>query len=260
MLPEVYLAMAAYFASFLSTIFLIGLLILGLRIRLLALYPMFYCYLATVATCQLVRIAIISYYKSYYLPVYWYTQFACVALGFGILWEIYGVVFRQFPGTARMARFLVSFALAVVLVNTLVQIAITQAVGLSSVINLERDMRLVQAILLALGIVLVMHYEIPLGKNAAGILYGYGTFVIANIILLSLRNQLGPPFYTWWDSGQALSYRITLAVWFFTLHSYCPAPVVAASPAMAEDYYQLARNTRRSLTKLRSSLGKALQP
>jgi hypothetical protein len=260
MLPEEYLAMAAYFTPFLSTILLLGLLILGLRSRLLAAYPLFYSYLATVAFCQLIRIAIINHYKSYYLPVYWYTQFACVALGFGILWEIYGVVFRHFPGTARMARFLVSFALAVVLVNTLIQITITQAAGLSSVINLEKDMRLVQAVLLALGIVLVMHYEIPLGKNAAGILYGYGAFVITSILLLSLREHLGSAFYAWWVSGQALSYRVTLAVWFFTLHSYYPAPAVAASPAMADDYYRLARNTRRSLSKLRSSLGKAFQP
>ncbi|HUR46505.1 MAG TPA: hypothetical protein VMZ27_11565 [Candidatus Saccharimonadales bacterium] len=252
--------MAAYFTPFLSTILLLGLLILGLRSRLLALYPMFYFYLATVALCQLIRIAIINYYKSYYLPVYWYTQFVCVALGFGILWEIYGAVFRHFPGTARMARFLVSFALATVLLNTLIQIATAQSAGLSSVISLEKNMRLVQAGLLALGIALVIHYEIPIGKNAGGILYGYGAFVITSVLLLSLREHFGPSFYTWWDAGQVLSYRTILAVWLYTLHSYCPAPKVVASPAMAEDYYWLGKTTQTSLAKLKRSLGKALQP
>jgi hypothetical protein len=252
--------MAANLTPFISTGLLFILLMIGFRRKLLTIYPMFYSYLGAVVLSDVIRFGVRNYYGHYYLPIYWYTQFFSVAFGFGILWEMYGVIFRDFPGTARMAKFLVSMALGMVLLNTLIQIAAAQSAGLSSVVNVEKNMRLVQAVLLALGIALVMYYEIPLGMNASGILYGYGALVIAGILLLSLREHLGPSFYPWWVSGQTLSSRASLAVWLFTLHSYRPAPAIAASPAMIEDYYRLVRNTERSLAKIRSSLAKAIQP
>ena len=120
-------------------------------------------------------------------------------------------------------------------------------------------MRLVQAVLLALSVALVLYYEIPLGRNTAGILFGYAGFVIASILILSFREGLGVQFHQIMNYGQAFSYRATLAVWLYSLWNYYPAPIIPTELARAHDFELMALDTQRSMAQIRRSLGRVIQ-
>ena len=243
-----------------STVLVMGLMIVGMTRGLMRKYPCFYSYLGCVLAADLLRFWSRTFAKDLYLPVYWYSQFICVAVGYGIMWEVYGHIFKSYPGTARMARFLVTFALAIVVLNTLIQSLAIDSEGLRSVIDLERNLRVVQAILLTLSIGLVLYYEIPLGRNVAGLLFGYGCFVVAGVLLLTLREKAGRTFHPFWNYGQLISYLVTLAIWVYTLRSYDPVPLPAKGFSVEEDYNLIANQTEQSLARIKNSIARAAQP
>ena len=252
--------MAGLELSLLSMVLVMALLAGGFFRRLVRHYPLFYIYLACVLITDVLLMWSWTSAKAYYLSVYWYSQLACVALGFGIIWEVYGQIFKNFPGTARMARFLVTFALAAVFINAIIESILGHPSTMIRVSDIEKNMRIVQAILLTLSMGLMSYYEIPLGRNVAGILFGYGCFVSSGIMLLTAREQLGLTFYPIWAHGQTVAYLLMLSSWLYAMRTYHPVPITEPDPTGGLEYPFVPRNTRKSMARIKSSLGKALQP
>src|SRR5262245_38255909 len=119
--------MAAQLVPLVSTVLLTVLLAIGLVRRIASFYPMFYSYVSCVVALDAVRLASLTFSSQQeYVAVYWCSQFLSVAFGFGVIWEVYGLIFKDFPGTERMAKFLVSLALGFVLLNALIQVIFVQ--------------------------------------------------------------------------------------------------------------------------------------
>jgi len=187
-------------------------------------------------------------YPESYLQFYWYTQFISAALGYGLLWEIYRHSLRDYAGTLRLARFVVSTFFIVVLLIALENAFDGDASGLvSHVARFERNLRAVQAVLLTLLLTLLSYYGLPLGRNLAGLTLGYGFYIAASVVALSLPSQFGPSFVTWWKYSEQLSYMITLGIWIRALWVSVPAPVLTVPMGIEKDYQTLVRGTYRSV-------------
>lgn len=249
-------------AIWLGTLVLEAVLLLqALRRGLFRQYTLFYAYLACVLLVSLFLLVIYLAEPNYYAPLYWSGEFVGVVMGCGVVWEIYRQALGRFPGAARMARNVLLLILLMVVSKVSANTwngAILWPVG--TVVEVERDLRAVQAMVLIGLVIIIAFYRIPLGQNLWGMMLGYGFFIGTNVILLALRVLLGDSFQTGWYYLQPLSYVAVLCIWCVTLWSYNTAPVAKTEPKIEQDYQLLAEATRKGLLQARAYLGRALRP
>src|SRR5579863_8113710 len=100
--------MLVLFISWLGMLLEAIVLVRGLKVGLVSRFPLFYSYLLVVLVQDLVRIIVYQWYLPLYPDVYWSTQFVSLVMGSLVVFEIYRVALREFPGTARMAKILLS--------------------------------------------------------------------------------------------------------------------------------------------------------
>jgi hypothetical protein len=191
----------------------------------------------------------------FYEAWYWPTQFATLALGFGVVLEIVRQALTAYPGAERFARrascavFIVTFCFVEWQVARRAMWS-TQA----ATVELERDLRVVEALLLATILAIVFYYRIEIGKNVTGMVVGFGAYVGVSLTTLALRSFLGPRFDAVWGNLQTASYFFALIVWTVALWSYNPNPKPPKSGRGGGGYEALVHDTRAQLESVRSSL------
>lgn len=233
----------------------------GARQKLVFKYPIFYGYVLSVVLVELLRFCAFHWYPTAYAEVYWNSQFLSLLVGCGVVFEVYRVGLRDFPGTARMARNLLFVVFAMVFAKAIV----TSADGTSwwaalTAMKLERDLRIVQTSALAVLAVAFLSYAIPLSRNLKGILLGYGIFLGTSVVQLTVMVRAGEIFRGPWDYLRSIAYFSVLVIWVRMLWSYREAPKPARAITLDEDYNMLVANTRRRFQKTRLALGKVVRP
>lgn len=249
-------------AVWLITLVLETLILLqALKGKFLSEYILFYAYLSVVFLQSFSLLIIYLAKPNYYAPLYWSAEFVSVVMGCGVVWEIYRGALGRFPGAARMARNVVILILLMVISNVLVNTwsrAVWQPAG--TVVELERDLRAVQAMLLISLVIVIAFYRIPLGRNLWGMMLGYGLFIGTNVITLALRALLGDSFQTAWRYLQPLSYLAVLCLWSITLWSYKASPVPKAQLQIEQDYQFVSAATKKGLLQARAYLRRVMRP
>ena len=233
------------------------LLVRAARARLIRRYPLFYSYILFVLVQSPVRWAFYGH-KPLYAVVYWITEFLGAIIGCGIVFEAYRVGLADYPGTARMAK----LALSIVFV-----IAVATALGLASgpgwwatarITDIERALRIVQALAIIALLLLFWSYRISFGKNLGGILGGYGVFVGASVVWLTFVYMGGNEFQHFWFYLKPVSYDLAVGTWVWCLWSYAAVSESHAHVTLEYDYHRIAEATRRRLQETRGHLGKAV--
>ena len=244
----------------LSNLLIALLLVQAVREKYFTKYILFFSYLNYVLVVNLAAFCVYAFKPGAYLAFYWYTQFLGLAGGYCVTWEIYRHVLRDFPGTAKMARCLVSVFLLGALGTALVNAFFGEAGGLvRSVIRFERNLQAAQSILLTLLLILIRHYAIPLGRNLRGLILGYGLIIGVGIVTLSIRSYIGTPFQLWWEYLQKGSGLVASGIWVHGLWVYAPNPKADISISLEEDYAVLTDRTYRAITKARASVLRVFQ-
>jgi hypothetical protein len=197
-----------------------------------------------------------SYYKWY-----WPTQFATLVAGSGVIIEILRHTLKPYPGAERAARVasLGIFALTFVYVGLKAGM-LPELTPLAVTVELERGLRVIEALLLASILTIVFYYRIEIGRNVRGLIAGFGAYVGTSLVALALRAFLGPRFNTTWEVLQSGSYLFALTVWMVALWSYYPQPVPLDRTRLDADYEALAGSTREILQSLRSYLRRTVRP
>lgn len=224
-------------------------------------YPLFYGYLIFVLFTSAYLLLVYLMWPDEYGRLYWYIEFPGAVLGGAVVWEIYRKALGRFPGAARMARNALLFVFVLVISKTLTQLS-ARNVGWawSDLVELERDLRGVQAALL-IGLIAVMTlYRIPLGRNLWGMMLGYGMLISANVVTLTLRAFLGERFQQAWQYIQPLSFLSALAIWCAALWSYKSVAPMMTHTKIEQDYHALVEATTKGLLEARTQLRKAFRP
>jgi hypothetical protein len=232
------------------------LLVRALRASLVSRYPAFYCYVFFVLALDVLCLFTYQRYPQLYNYSYGTTEFLCVLVGCGLVFEVYRIGLSPYPGTARMAR----NVLASVFVLALAK-ALTTAAGdprwwlEASTLEIERTLRTVQAIAIVALVALFLFYSISFGRNLRGILLGYGLFIGLRVICLAFVSSEGRDF---WFYAYSASYPAALGIWLAHLWSYSevPGPTVGR---LEKDYQTVAAATRRRLQTARGQLAKAVR-
>jgi hypothetical protein len=249
------MSMLIYFLWF-STLALRGLVIGVSLVRgFYGKYLGFYLYLTFALTISLLRLFVYAAEPENYLALYWWTEFLIVAAGFGVTWEIFSHALKHYAGVIKMARVLVSSFFALLLFQALHGSVTGQMREFArSVMRLERNMRAVETLLLAVLVLLIMYYGVPLGRNLLGLIWGYGLYVTTSVIMLTLRTALGPSSQAWLDPLRQTIEIVVALIWLAALWRYEPGPEAEAKQGLAEDYSALAARTSQAIGSARAQL------
>lgn len=176
----------------------------------------------------------------------WYSGFATLFLGVGIVLEIFRHVLAPYPGAEKVARLTSYSFLAGVMVFMIVYPMVAPSDSAAQVLfyRLQRDFLTVQALLLIVIIRVMVYYVIPAGRNLKGMMLGYGQMVAVTMCGLALRAARGLSFNATFSYVQSLSYLAALVIWLIALWSYLPDPVPTPRISGDEDYDGLAARTR----------------
>ncbi|MGH9705771.1 MAG: hypothetical protein ACRD5R_03340 [Candidatus Acidiferrales bacterium] len=192
---------------------------------------------------------------------YWSTQFLTLIVSCGIIIEISNHALEAYPGAERCSRYLVIALFAIIFGYVALQgLLSTHWSPAASNAELERDLRVVQALLLVSILFVVSYFRIALGKNLKGIILGYGLFLGTSVIILAIQSYAGKSFQSIWDVSQPISYLASLTFWTVALWSYQPNPEPDVPSALEADYRELALKTKGMLHLVRANLGKAARP
>lgn len=221
-------------------------------------YPVFYFYIACVFAVSAGLYAMHAMAPAnvvLYGHWYWRTQLGTLVIGYGVILEMSRQALAAYPGAERFVR---SIALGIFLVVFLAvgaHLVVTGSWSLNALTNqLEKDLRVVEALFLASILGVLSYYRIRIGKNLMGLIAGMGIYVGASLVTLSLFELIGPRFNAAWWIVPSGSYLLALAVWANALWSYSPNRSPSAGSLTQADYEALAVHTRNSLEALRCNL------
>ena len=228
-----------------------------LRNRSVSRYPYFFTYMTVIWVMSVVQWIVYHQSATYYPWVYWIGELLTVLAGFLVVWEIFRQTLRPFPALCQRTNwFVLALVVAILLANLLL--------GPSStghredlVYRLERWLHLLQAALLAAILLAARRYSLPLGRNVAGLLVGFGLYAsltVASVASLALtRIDL-----TRWGHLYAATYLVTLAIWTVALWHYAPNPLPARREYLEQDYARLNAAMAGALLQVQTGLRKVL--
>ncbi len=236
-------------------------LLRAVRGRFITKYPFFYSYVFCVLIIDCISNPFHRVDPSLYGVWYWSTQFLTLIVGYGIILEISNHALEAYPGAERCSRYLVIALFAIIFGYVALQgLLSTHWSPAATNAELERDLRVVQALLLVSILFVVSYFRIALGRNLKGIILGYGLFLGTSVIILAFQSYAGKSFQAIWSVSQPFSYLASLAFWTAALWSYQPNPEPDVPSTLEADYKVLAMKTKGMLHLVRSSLGKAARP
>jgi hypothetical protein len=237
------------------------LLIRAVRTGLRLAYPIFYLYILFVLAQSFLRLGVHHYRDDLYSYVYWSTEFVGVLIGCGIVYETYRVGLASFPGTARMARILLTILFAVAFAKALADASTDPRWWAeATTIDIERAMRTVQAVAIVALTALFLIYNIPFGRNLKGILLGYGLFIGVSVIWFTFLPAEGYQYRHFWAYLGPISYALALCLWAVYLWSPQAQPVPVSNVRIEEQYQRTVARTRRRLQAARGYLSKVIEP
>jgi hypothetical protein len=235
-------------------------LLRGLRAGMITKYPCFYAYILCVFGVSAGLYLGFRVSPQFYQRWYWPTQYVTLVIGCGVILEILEHALESYAGARRFLRTLcIGVVAAVVCYFAVGAISGSLFSNVTSAV-LERDLRAVQAVFLAIILIVVFHYRISLGRNAKGLILGLGTYVGISLMTLAIFAVLGPGYKNISGVLQSGSYLFALIVWTIALWSYAPNPVPARTGRSGPNYEQLAGETREKLEALRSHFNRTARP
>jgi hypothetical protein len=228
--------------------------------RLATYYPIFYIYISFVLFQDILRFIAYRWEPRLYSPVYWSTEFLGVVAGCAVMFEICRVALAAYPGTARLARNLLAIGFVLACTNAAVAASNDAHRWITTCVNLERDVRIVQATTILALVALFLLYAIPFGRNLRGILIGYGLFIGLSVIQLAFVAVMGNMSSSFLAYLHPVSYALALTVWVGHLWSYRSDPEPERQFAFEQQYARVAAAPRYRLREARGYLEKAVHP
>ncbi len=247
-------------AIFTQFVWLAGILLEGVILiraiygKFLAKYSLFYLYIASVFVTSTFLYVINIVMPSLNTHLYWYVNFITLAMGCGVIFEISRQVFQHRVPLDRVARWSMAITFGTIFLLVAIHAFLLPRWNpAADSVDLERDLRIAQAIVLMTILFLTGYYRIEMGKNIKGMILGLGVYVGASILSLSLRLLIGPAFATAWGLIQSSSYLAALSIWAVALWAYDPRPA-PGPPISGGEYQTLAGRTQKLLGSINDQL------
>jgi hypothetical protein len=232
-----------------------------LKTALVREYPFFFAYLSCVFLSSASGYVVYAYRsQETYKYWYWTWEFVCVIAGYSLILEIIDKGLGDHPGIEKHVRnlALLGFA-AIVGFISLQSLRSRSAVTLRTSVEVERDLRAAEAVLLVLIMAAIAYYGIKIGKGLRGIVLGYGLCVATIVVGDAVRSYSGPSFQGFFSSVRSWSYLLSLLIWTAALWSYQPSTISERPIPPRNNSEILASQTRKEVESMRGELEKAIR-
>lgn len=225
--------------------------------RLYLRFPIFYTYITYVFATS-VGLWILYSHPDLYRKFYWRLEGVSILLGYGVLVEIMHRSLEGYPGADRIAQ-LVAFGMFLLIFGGLALSLLLDKNPLAIVEwkqhagdALQRDLRFVQAVYLAITLVVSLYFRIELGRNLRGLILGFGVYIGVSILSPEFRYFLGERFEPIFAELQPVAYLFTLGVWLVALWEYATVRTKPPNSGNPDDYQNNVKRTRNKLRDVRS--------
>jgi len=243
----------------LTGIFVRGLILYrGIKGKALPRYRVFFTYIASalLADCLLYIIRIAK--PGMYAEFFWGAQFLTLALGCGILLEVFQHVLSPYPGAEKFARTVALIVFAAVFCFAILypRVAAGRASASATTFELERDLRTVQAIFLFAVLAVISYYGITIGKNMKGMIYGYALYIATSLVGLAVHSYARPALRDIWDLIPPFSFTVSNVIWLIGMWTYHPEPAPEPDIHVERDYEAFAARTKDLMGTVRSHMAR----
>jgi hypothetical protein len=234
-----------------------GLLILrGAATRVFRVFPLFYSYIVYIFCCSLGMYLIYWLRPQAYPSAYWIYYLVSILVEFTVLVEMSDQIFRPFPAIRNLGR-----ALTIVISIALGLVYILPAILGSThrrpaLLDFALRACVTKVVILAVLFYAARHYGSKLGRNVAGLMFGFSIYLAMNIAWLAAGKAFDPALSSniLWVMAP-LAFALCLLVWTVSLWELAPMPSLRPiSTATGRDSEAVALE----LTRLDSELSKLL--
>jgi len=229
------------------------------RNRVLQTYPFFATYLAFVLLSSMSEYVVFKTRSgSTYQYWYWSMEFVRVILGYSVVLEVMERGLESYEGPRRLGRNAGLLVFAFIVGLTTMQWVVRWGLpSLRTSVEVERNLRSAELVLLAVVLGVIFYYRVPIGRNLEGIIIGYGLCVATVVADHALRSYLGERFQSTFSVAAGYSYLCSLMIWLVFLWSYQPNPVPVRPNPLSSDYDALAQRVRKALESTRGHVKRA---
>jgi hypothetical protein len=219
-------------------------------------YPYFYTYIASTFASIVLPVIYLTDRPSYN-RWYWPVQFATLVFGCGVILEIFQHVLSPYPGAARFGKIATFLAFGALFCGAAIYLIFHREGNfVTTGVELERNVRALQAVFLFVLLAIIFGYRIPIGRNVLGMMIGYGGYIGISLVSRAVEAYAAAWLRLVWIYVQPLSFQVSLLIWLVAMWSYHPNPAPNAAIPVEEDYELFAWRTRAALHSARAYLGR----
>lgn len=226
-----------------------------LKKKMIRQFPFFFTYLSCVLLSSASGYLVYEFRPLWYQYWYWSWEFVCVIAGYSVILEIIEQGLEEHPAVRKAFRNLGLVVLGVIVgIISLQSVRSGGSITLRTSVEVERDLRAAEAVLLILIMVTVAYYGIRIGKNLRGITLGYGLCVATIVMGDALWSYSGKSFQGVFSALRSWSYLVSLLIWLSALWAYQPSAMQKrAVNARSGDHRVLVAQTTEAMEPVRGS-------
>ena len=181
-------------------------------------FPMFWTYTIYQILLTVTLMVFFQFGEMEYFLAYWAGAAMSAFLGFAVIYECFSEAMKPYETLRDLGRLLFRWT-AMVMVIVGVVFALSTPGGTEStvmvrnILILERAIRIMQCGMLLLLYLFSHHVGISWRNQLFGIVFGFGLYASANLLMYSLRSRLGEDWNTSASIMNSLCYLITVGIW-----------------------------------------------
>lgn len=166
-----------------------------------------------------------------YFYSYWTTAAIGIGIGFGVIYEVFTVVFRPFIGLRELGAILFRWAALVLLLAAVLLATTARPAGtsplLATLLNGMRSVEVMQCGLVLLMLLCSSYLGLTLRHRIFGIALGFGIIAAVDLIAVTFLANLGEQAVTFVRLSKMVAYNLSALLWL----GYVYAGEVECRPA-----------------------------
>ena len=156
--------------------------------------------------------------RSNYFYAYWTTAALGVAVGFGVLYEVFTGVFRPYAGLREFGNVLFRWAALVLALAAVLLAANSRPVPgstrvFATIMNLMRSLELMQCGLVLLMLLCSSYLGITLRHRIFGIALGFGIIAAVDLIVVAVLSNFGLQAKAFVQISKMVAYNLSALLW-----------------------------------------------
>jgi hypothetical protein len=181
-------------------------------------FPMFWTYTIFQVVSSIALMVFFQFGEMEYFFAYWASAAMSAFLGFAVIYESFSEALQPYETLRDLGRLLFRWTAIVMMLVGVVFVLSTpggpeSTVLVRNILILERAIRVMQCGMLLLLYLFSHHVGITWRNQLFGIVFGFGLYASANLLMYSLRSRLGEDWNSSASIMNSLCYLVTAGIW-----------------------------------------------